>query len=60
MKDKKGMNAQEMFTLVVRKGTMTVSHVSHSIRTSGRHGEKMHSLTNKNKFRRHGCPCEDL
>ena len=40
--------------------TMTVSHVSHSIKTSGRKGEKMYTVTNSRYFRRHGCPCEDL
>ena len=38
-------SAQERFTLVALKGTMTVSNVSHSIKTSGRNNEKMFSVT---------------
>ena len=31
-----------------------------SMKTSGRNGEKMCSVTDRLYFRRHGCPCEDL
>ena len=43
------------FMRVARKRTTTVSHASHSIKKSGRNGEKMYSVTN-----RHECSCEDL
>ena len=42
------------------KGSITVSHVSHSNKTSDRNDEKMYSVTNKRYFRRHECPYEDL
>ena len=48
------------FIRVEWNGTITVSHVSHSNKTSDRNDEKMYSVTNKRYFRRHGCPCEDL